>query len=53
MKFLFLLGLAYITPALLLLLFAQGWTWLYAFPLALVVINGVLAGKAELHRSQN
>ena len=53
MKILFFLALAYIAPALLLLLFAQGGTWLYVFPLALMVINGVLAGKAGLHRPHN
>lgn len=35
--------MAYVAPFLLLLVFAQGWTWLYVFPLALIVINGVLA----------
>ncbi|MBP5998224.1 MAG: hypothetical protein KA535_09750 [Azonexus sp.] len=53
MKILFFLALAYIAPALLLLLFAQGWTWQYGLPLALMVINAVLAGKAELHRHRS
>lgn len=53
MKPLSVLALAYIAPALLMLVFAQGWTWLYLFPLALMVINGVLAGKAELHRHRS
>lgn len=35
--------MAYVAPFLLLLVFAQGWTWLYVFPLALIAINGVLA----------
>ncbi len=45
MKILLLLALAYIAPALLLLLFAQGWTWLYAIPLALIVTNSLLVAK--------
>lgn len=45
MKILLLLALAYIAPALLLLLFAQGGTWLYAIPLALIVTNSLLVAK--------
>ena len=45
MKILLLLALAYIAPALLFLLFAQGWTWLYVFPLALIVTNSLLVAK--------
>ncbi len=53
MKFLFLLALIYIAPALLLLLYLAGWTWLYALPISLAVINAVLAGKAEFHRRRS
>ncbi len=53
MKLLLLLGLAYITPALLLLLFAQGLTWLYVIPLALVVINSALVAKHGSGHPQN
>jgi hypothetical protein len=44
MKILALLALAYIAPALLLLLYSQGWTWLYVIPLALVVAGAFLSG---------
>ena len=53
MKILLLLALAYSVPALLLLLFAQGWTWLYAIPLALIVTNSLLAAKNGAMRSPN
>jgi len=45
MKPLLLLALAYSVPALLLLFFAQGWTWLYAIPLALIVTNSLFVAK--------
>jgi hypothetical protein len=53
MKPLLLLALAYSVPALLLLLFAQGWTWLYVFPLALIVTSGLVAGKNGATRPPN
>jgi hypothetical protein len=50
MKPLLLLALAYIAPALLFLLFAQGWTWLYAIPLAMIVTNSLLVAKNGITR---
>lgn len=47
MKILLFLALAYIAPILLLLVFAQGWTWLYVFPIVLT-IAGTLTNVLQI-----
>lgn len=52
MKISLILALAYIAPALLLLVFAQGGAWLYVFPITLVVAGGFLSGIPGANHSR-